>query len=288
MTYSETTINNPFLKTLECCGENSEVRQPVEKLYYQGKIPSKRPKVVAIVGARHSTKYGEAIAYRAAYMLAKHGVIIVSGMAYGIDACAHRGCLDAGGITIAVLGTPIDRLYPRCNLSLAEEILKKGAIISEYAPGAVTAAYNFQVRNRIVSGLADAVLIVEASKESGTHGTYEFAVKQGKDIFVVPGDLSRPMSEGTNEMLREGAFPFLEPTDILLRLGYHAELSDHDKIKSLPPLMKKVYNAIANGVCEADAIIEELDISVTEFNCAITALECGDYVAPDGAGWTVC
>ena len=113
MKYTKTDINHPFLEILECCGENTEVNQPVKELYYLGQLPDSRPPVVAIVGARRCTKYGENIAYRAAFELAEHGAIIVSGMAYGIDACAHRGCLDAGGITIAVLGTAIDNIYPQ-------------------------------------------------------------------------------------------------------------------------------------------------------------------------------
>ena len=185
MKYQETTINHPFLEILECCGDKTEVKQPVKKLWYQGWLPEgERPPVVAIVGSRRCTPYGENIAYHAAYELGKHGVIVVSGLAYGIDSCAHRGCLDAGGITLAVLGTAISQIYPRRNCGLAKRILEKGAILSEYAPDTETKAYFFQVRNRIVSGLADTVLVVEASKNSGTRGTYDYAVKQGKNIFL--------------------------------------------------------------------------------------------------------
>ncbi len=239
---------------------------------------------MAIVGARRCTKYGENIAYKAAFELAEHGVIIVSGMAYGIDACAHRGCLDAGGTTIAVLGTAIDNIYPRSNFGLAQRILEKGAIISEYEPGSETRAYNFQVRNRIVSGLADAVLVVEAALGSGTFGTYNYALKQGKEIFAVPADITRPMSAGTNEMLREAAHPFLDASDIFTCLGLKWQKVERD-LSALSELERNVYRLIANGVREADEIVTRLDISAVDFNCAITTLELGEYVVPIGQGW---
>ena len=239
---------------------------------------------MAIVGARRCTKYGENIAYKAAFELAEHGAIIVSGMAYGIDACAHRGCLDAGGTTIAVLGTAIDNIYPRSNFGLAQRILEKGAIISEYEPGSETRAYNFQVRNRIVSGLADAVLVVEAALGSGTFGTYNFALKQGKEIFAVPADITRPMSAGTNEMLREAAHPFLDASDIFACLGLKWQKVERD-LSALSELERSIYRLIAGGIREADEIVTRLDISAVDFNCAITTLELGEYVVPIGQGW---
>jgi DNA processing protein len=205
-------------------------------------------------------------------------------MAYGIDACAHRGCLDAGGITIAVLGTAIDRLYPRSNFGLAQRILEEGAIISEYGPGFETKAYNFQVRNRIVSGLADAVLIVEAALGSGTFGTYDFAIKQGKDVFAVPADITRPMSAGTNEMLRQSAHPYIDASDILLRFGIAREKPKRD-LAGLSETERAIYGLIARGIKDADEIVGRLGISVVDFNCAITSLELGDFVVPVGQGW---
>ena len=249
-------------------------------------MPKTRPPVVAIVGARRCTKYGENIAYNAAYELARHGFVVVSGMAYGIDACAHRGCLDAGGTTIAVLGTAIDNLYPRCNFGLAQRILEKGAIISEYEPGAVTKAYNFQVRNRIVSGLADAVLVVEAALGSGTFGTYDAALKQGKELYAVPADITRPMSAGTNEMLRSAAHPYIDASDILLRFGIKNQKVDRD-LSSLSKLERDVYRLIEAEICDADTIVEKLNIGVVDFNCAITTLELGGYVAQQEQSWVV-
>ena len=287
MKYIKTDIDHPFLKILECCGENSEVNHPVEELYYLGELPDPRPPVVAIVGARRCTKYGEEMAYRAAYDLAKKGIVIVSGLAYGIDACAHRGCLDAGGTTVAVLGTPIDKIYPCGNVGLAKRILEHGAIISEYAPGFMTKAYCFQERNRIVSGLADFLLVIEASRQSGTKGTFDVACKQGKEVFVLPGDTTRPMSAGSNEMLRAGAHPFLDASDILIRYGDNPQTPLGPDLSVLNGLERKVYAAIKAGYDSADDIIKALDISVVDFNIAVTTLELYDLITLQGDNWAI-
>ena len=169
-------------------------------LYFRGKIPEnmskERPKTVAIVGSRHNTRYGEEVAYHLAYELARRGVIVVSGLAYGIDSIGHRGCLDAGGTTVAILGTSIDNIYPKKHLSLAREIVEKnGAIISEYAPGdnPIT-KYSFLERNRLISGLSDVVVVVEAAEKSGSLNTATHALAQGKEVFAVPGNITSPYS----------------------------------------------------------------------------------------------
>ena len=197
-------------------------------LYFRGKLPENVSKMkkqgrirsVAIVGSRHNTKYGEEIAYKLAYELAKKGVIIVSGLAYGIDSVAHRGCLAANGRTVAVLGTPIDQIYPKEHLGLAREIIEKdGAILSEYAPGAkVYPKTSFLERNRLISGLSDIVVIVEAAEKSGSLNTATHAINQGKTVFAVPGNITSPYSQGCNKLIRQGAIPYTEPDDVLREL----------------------------------------------------------------------
>ena len=287
MNYTKTTIKqHPFLEILDCCGK-SEQKQAVKELYYYGHLPNPRPRVVAIVGARHCTRYGEEIAYKAAYELAKRGVVVVSGMAYGIDSCAHRGCLDAGGITVAVLGTPIDKIYPRCNYELAKRILERGAIISEYPPEHKTNAFDFQIRNRIVSGLSDAVLIVEASEHSGTIGTYEAALKQNKNVFVVPGDLTRAMSVGTNTMIREGAHPYLDVSDIMLSFGSSAVVPKIGELAGLPREVQNVYAAICCGYRTSGAIMDILKLSPSSLNIATSMLELRKIVKEDAGRWSL-
>lgn len=284
MNYSKTNIRqHPFLEVLTCCGE-SEQKQAVKDLYYYGQLPNPRPRVVAIVGARHATRYGEDIAYKAAYELAKRGVVVVSGLAYGIDSCAHRGCLDAGGITVAVLGTPIDKIYPRCNLDLSRRILERGAIISEYPPEHETRAYDFQIRNRIVSGLADAVLIVEASMNSGTYGTYESALKQGKEVFAVPGELTKPMSNGTNDMLRQGAHPFLDVDDIILSFGSNVL---YERLNGLPRGVMNVYAAIQSGYETAEEIMAALKLDARTVSTSLALLELRSLVKNRSGKWSL-
>ncbi len=186
-------------------------------LYFYGKIPAKRLKTVAIVGTRKPTEYGANIARKLAYECAKRGAVVISGLAYGIDSIAHRGALEAGGLTIGVLGTPIDQIYPRNHLALAEEIVRQGgAIMSELEPGAEYFARTcFLQRNRIIAGLADVVVIVEAAARSGSLNTAAHALEQGREVLAVPGDITRLSSEGCNRLIRQGATPYLAPEDVL-------------------------------------------------------------------------
>lgn len=218
MNYREVDLNEEFLSKLYESDSRQWETRPPEKLYAVGEFPQDRKarKVVSIVGSRASTPYGEQIAYDTAKMLAENGVIIVSGLAYGIDAAAHRGCLDGGGETVAVLGTPIDKIYPACNQSLADKMLASGgAILSEYAPGDKVYKENFTYRNRIVSGLADVLLVVEASRYSGTMATVNYALNQGRDVYAVPGDIDSASSVGTNRLIMDGAKMFVGAREFL-------------------------------------------------------------------------
>lgn len=264
-------------------------------LYFRGKIPenivindlSVRPKCVAIVGTRHCTKYGEEIAYKLAFELAKHGIIVISGLAYGIDSIAHRAALDAGGLTIAVLGTPIDQIYPRAHEGLAREIIDQdGMILSEYAPGEkVYPKTSFLARNRLIAGLSDAVVVVEAAERSGSLNTAMHALDQGKELFVVPGDITRPMSVGCNKLLKQGANPYTEPADVLDFL-----LPERKRKKRLQPVIfgdteeeTVVLKALADGIRDGDQIIEKTGLDAAIFNQTITMLEIKDLVKSLGA-----
>ncbi|MDR0979737.1 MAG: DNA-processing protein DprA [Candidatus Nomurabacteria bacterium] len=171
---------------------------PEETAFFvRGKLPEKRVLTVAIVGSRKPTKYGEETAYSVAYELARQGVVVISGLAIGVDAAAHRGALDAGGTTMAVLASGVDKITPWANTTLGERILASdSAIISEYPNGTQAFASNLLARNRVVSGLADAVIIAEAAAKSGTLATARHAMRQGRPIFVVPGRLTDKMSAG--------------------------------------------------------------------------------------------
>lgn len=251
-------------------------------LYFRGKLPENmlknRPKTVAIVGSRHNTRYGEEVAYKLAYELGRRGVIVVSGLAFGIDSIAHQGCLDAGGTTVAVLGTSIDYIYPRAHLSLAKEIIEKnGAIISEYAPGdnPIT-SYSFLERNRIISGLSDIVVVVEAAIKSGSLNTATHALAQGKEVFAVPGNITNPYSQGCNKLIREGALPYTEPDDVLRLLFPEDFTKKRVKKPNLTgdnDIETAILIALGSGLRSGDDIMKETKLPPEIFNQSVTMLE---------------
>jgi DNA processing protein len=261
-----------------------------ERLYFYGKMPDfadfggKRPKCVAIVGSRRNTKYGEEVAYRAAYELAKRGVVIISGLAYGIDSTAHRAALDAGGVTVAVLGTEIDHIYPKAHEGLARKIVENGGMImSEYPSGAkLHPKASFLSRNRIVSGLSDAVIVVEAASKSGTLSTAAHALDQGKDIFAVPGPITSPLSVGCNRLIRQGARPFLGFEDVL-------EVIAPEKLEQAKLVFgdteeeNKIIGLIAEGIRDGEEIFERISMKPAEFSQIITMMEIKGYVRALGA-----
>ena len=185
-----------------------------KKIYLIGNKDLLYQKGIAIVGARDATQYGKKIAYNLAKELSEQNIVIISGLAIGIDSYAHKGSLEKG--TIAVLGSGIDNIYPKENLELAREIIKnKGCIISEYPLGTKPERLHFPQRNRIISSLSDGVVVIEASKRSGALITAEFALEQGKEVFAVPGDINKKQSEGTNQLIKDGAILLTSATDIL-------------------------------------------------------------------------
>ncbi len=186
---------------------------------------------IAIVGNRESTTYGESITGKLAYDLAKNGMVIVSGMAKGIDSAAHKSAIDAGGITVAVLGCGLQMAYPSENRELMAKIIETGIVISEYPPDSGPERWHFPERNRIISGLSQGVLVTEAPKKSGSLITANYAIDQDRDLFAVPGDVTRPRSEGTNNLLKEFAVPVTSAIDIFD--FYSFEYSEISKIHDI-------------------------------------------------------
>ncbi|OAA31208.1 DNA processing protein DprA [Kosmotoga arenicorallina S304] len=192
------------------------ISMPPAVLFFKGNEELLMEKnTIAIVGSRKATSYGTNIAKNFSKELDKRGFVIVSGLAAGIDSCAHRGSLDAGGRTIAVLGTGIDVVYPSGNRDLFQKILKRGCIISEFLPGTPPLKQNFPRRNRIIAGLARVVVIVEAAIKSGSLITAKIALENGREVLAVPGDITRFNSEGTNWLIKNGAKPVTELADIM-------------------------------------------------------------------------
>lgn len=271
-------------------------------LYFCGKLPENRLKSVAIVGSRKNTSYGKEVAYQAAYQAAKAGAVVVSGLAYGIDSIAHRGALDAGGITIAVLGTPIDQIYPSIHKGLVQEIIEKGgAVISEYPAGAAPRGgtemkLRFLERNRLIAGLSDVVLIVEAAARSGTLNTAMHALDTGKDLMAVPADITRINSAGCNRLISQGAIPYTETSDLLNLLfperiyknNFRKQALEQLSLLAETPVEAKILGQILAGVRDGDEIISATKVSAAEFSQAITMLEIKGAVKSLGANkWGV-
>lgn len=282
-----------FLKVLEFIALKPELLYCIGKLpkneSVDGKKVSKRPKTVAIVGARKMTKYGQEIAHKIAFELAKRGVVIVSGLAYGIDSVAHRGALDGGGITIAVLGTAIDEITPRPHRGLAEEIVKKdGAIISEYFPGErVFTRTSFLERNRIISGLSDAVVVVEAASRSGSLNTAAHALDQGKDLWVVPGDITRVSAMGCNELIRQGAMPITSVDRFVDEIAPVDRVILDGPPKGENELENKILQCIFEGVRDGEDILEKTGVGAADFNITMTMLEIRGVVRGIGGNMWV-
>ena len=186
-------------------------------IYYKGNIETINKKnKIAIIGCREYSEYGKRIAINFSYKLAQKEIIIVSGCARGIDSFAHKGCILANKETIAVLGNGLDYIYPPENNKLEEQIINKnGILISEYIIGTKPNKYTFPARNRLISALSEGVLVIEAKQKSGTLITVDFALEQGKNIYVIPGNITQENSKGTNELIKQGAKLVTEITDIL-------------------------------------------------------------------------
>lgn len=196
-----------------------QIYVPPAKLYILGDEKICNQPSVAIIGCRQASDYGKKVAFRFAYELAKHGIVITSGLARGIDTCAHLGAVKADGQTIAVLGSGFGHIYPTENKELCKEIIQKGGVIlTEYAPESKPEKMHFPARNRLISGISNGVLVVEAQEKSGALITVDYALEQGKEIFVIPGNITSHNSDGTNELIKQGAKLVTKVEDILEEL----------------------------------------------------------------------
>ena len=194
----------------------SQIYSPPKKLYVLGNAQILREKSIAIVGCRDASNYGKNITKELAYNLGKNNIITVSGLAKGIDTFCHIGSVEAGARTIAVVAHGLDMIYPKENRNLAIRILKSGgAIVSEYDLGKKPLKQNFPARNRLISGLAESTVVVEAKKESGSLITANFALNEGRDVYAVPGNINNANSEGTNELIKNGANVLTSYRDLL-------------------------------------------------------------------------
>jgi DNA processing protein len=228
---------------------------------------------VSIVGARACSQYGSEVATMLGSQLARAGVVVISGLARGIDGAAHRGALRTG-VTAAVLGCGIDRDYPRAHGSLAAEIVASGLIVSEYAPGVEPAPWRFPARNRIVAGLADATVVVEARVRSGALITADLALEEGREVLAVPGEITSHLSAGSNALLRLGATPVTAAADVLEALGVAPPTdAPPDAPTGLSAAAEAVRALVADGAIPFDEIARRTGLEVSVVSAALVELE---------------
>lgn len=260
-----------------------------KRVYYIGSLPQQRSAVVAIVGTRKPTTYGKEVTFKIAYDLAKKGVIIVSGLALGVDAIAHKAALEAGGTTIAVLANGLDSIYPATNQHLAAAIIKSGgAIISEYPPGTPARDFQFLARNRIVSGIADAVIVTEAASRSGTLATVAHALDQNKEVFAVPGNITSPMSVGPNRLIQQGAHPVLDARDVLQVIAPDLVETQTTLNLGSNPMEITLIDLLRRGIRHGDQLQQQSGLSVSDFTQTLTMLEISGLIRSPGSNqWTI-
>jgi DNA processing protein len=270
-------------------GRLTAIASPPKVLYVDGDLNHvlQRP-TIAIVGSRKVSAYGRDVTKRLARELAEQGLVIVSGLAFGVDSIAHQAALDAGGQTIAVLPSPLESIYPASHRQLAKHIVEQGgALVTEYPAGTESFKGNFVARNRIIAGLADATLVTEAALKSGSLHTARFALNAGRDVLAVPGNITSPTSEGTNNLIKHGATPVTSVDDVLFSLGI-----DRSATKAVPKgsneAEQTILNLLHTGVVDGAELQAKSGLTIEQFNQHLTMLEITGKIRSLGANqWSL-
>ena len=252
-----------------------EIYNPPFILYYKGNISLLNETCLAIVGTRKITGYGQQILPKIAEPLINHGITIVSGLALGIDALAHKTALENNGKTIAVLGSGLDNIYPAKNQCLAQKIIDQGLVISEYSPEAKPLKYHFPYRNRIISGLSLGTIVIEGTKDSGSLITAKYALDQNREIFAVPGNILASTSEGTNKLIKMGARPITSADDILESLNI-AQIRQFNEAKKVIPENKEekiILEILSTEPMHINEIIKKSGLNTQVINSTLSIME---------------
>lgn len=262
-----------------------EVYKPPSLLYIKGQFQPASLNI-GMVGSRRATPYGKNVSYTLAKNLSAEGVCIISGLAKGIDVNAHKGAIEGPGGTIAVLGCSIDRIYPRENAKMYDAIVSHpcGAIVSEWPLGAPATAWHFPARNRIIAGLSDGLVVVEAAKKSGSLISASYALEYGKEVFAVPGLITSPESVGCHRLIKDGAKLVAQATDILEEFGQitlFKEAAPEKKTRAFSPEEQKVYNALSSVPQSVEEICAASKLPVNTVNGVLLEFELEDIVLQD-------
>lgn len=250
-------------------------------LFCKGDLSLLNRPSLAVVGTRKPTNYGRIVTEKLVSEIARNGIVIVSGLAYGIDSISHRKCLNEGGKTIAVLGSGFDNIYPTDHVALAEQIAKEGLLVSEYSPKRRATVYTFPVRNRIIAGLGDGVLITEAGIKSGTIHTKDYALDYGKNLFAVPGNINSELSALPNDIIKSGqAECVTEAKDILSHYNIKKE-KDRKESKNnfqLSLEQQAIVSLLQDGMKDIDYLTKNCGLPIYSFNSNLTMLEISGIV----------
>ena len=271
----------------------AHIANPPKSLCYMGKLPEANAPIVSIVGSRKPSAYGKEVTERLAAELASAGCIIVSGLALGVDGIAQKAALEAGGTVVAVVPNELPDISPRTNYKLAMDIIRQGGVvISEWMKGdnKIVNRWSFLERNRLVSGLADGIIITEATERSGTLNTASHALNQGRDLFVVPGNITSPLSAGCNNLLKQGAYLVTDANDILNIIAPEKlqKSSSPEAPLSSTPEEAIIIKLISSGIRDGDELQQSSGLSASDFATALTVLEINGAIKPLGANnWTL-
>lgn len=252
-----------------------EIDQAPPVIYVRGSLLPADEFAVAMVGTRRVTAYGQQVTRDTSTYLAGHGLTIVSGLARGVDALAHQHALQAGGRTIAVLGCGVDVIYPPEHRQLVEAIVENGALISDYPLGTQPEGSNFPPRNRVISGLSLATIVVEAGERSGALITADFAVEQGRDVFAVPGNVFSPASRGTNRLIQKGAYVLVSPQDVLdlLDLSQVEDYKDARQVLPADTTEAKILQVMDYEPIHIDELCNKTGLPVENVSASLTMME---------------
>ncbi|MBL8159732.1 DNA-protecting protein DprA [Candidatus Saccharibacteria bacterium] len=268
-----------------------DIDPKVEIFYYIGALPRGRPPTVAIVGSRKPTPYGIEVTRRLAFDLSARGVVIVSGLALGVDGIAHQAALEAGGTTVAILAGGLDTIYPTRHTRLAADIVAAGgALLSEHPDGTPPMQFRFLERNRIVSGLSDGVVVVEAAARSGTLSTASWALQQGRVVMAVPGNVTSPMSAGCNQLLKSGASVVTQASDVLEAIGLQSAISHTQSsiFEAASAEEQALLAELAAGERDGELLQQKSGLSMVVYMQTMTMLEITGKIRALGANqWTL-
>lgn len=261
-----------------------EIDQAPPVLYVRGELLPEDEIAAAVVGTRRISAYGRQVAEDMTGSLVRNGVTIISGLARGTDAAAHKAALRAGGRTLAVLGSGVDKIYPPEHRGLADEIMQSGAVISDYPPGTPPESSNFPPRNRIISGLALATIVIEAGETSGATITAAFAAEQGREVLALPGNITSPNSIGTNRLIQNGARPLLKPEDILEAMNIHQVNTRRVARRILPEdeTELQILEILTNGVLSVDEISFLTGLPIEKISATLAVMELKGFVGNTG------